>query len=59
MRVIGPVTGEAPVVGLRRIEFDALDARISLRRLTRPERFWRKIVRFVGAFGRPTSQHRR
>jgi folate-dependent phosphoribosylglycinamide formyltransferase PurN len=54
MRIIGPVTGEAPVVGLGRIEFDALDARISLRRLTRPERFWRKIVRFVGAFGRRT-----
>lgn len=49
MRIIGPVTGEAPVVGLARIEFDALDARISLRRLTRPVRLWRKLRRSLGS----------
>ena len=43
VQVIGPATGEDPVIGLRRITFDAVDARISLRRLTRPERFWRKM----------------
>lgn len=53
LEVVGPVTGKAPVIGLRRITFDAIDARVSLRRLTRPERFLSKIRRrLAGVFGR-------
>ncbi len=51
--VLGTATGAAPVIGLRRIEFDTLDARIRLRRLTRPERLLRKVWRRLSvALGR-------
>lgn len=45
VEVMGPVTGEAPVVSLRHVAFDAVDSRIRLRRLTRPERFLLKVRR--------------
>lgn len=59
VKVIGPVTGEAPVVGLGRVEFDAIDARISLRRLTRPERFLRKVLRRLAFVFRRQGPNRR
>ncbi|KAF0137000.1 MAG: methionyl-tRNA formyltransferase [Xanthobacteraceae bacterium] len=49
VQVIGPVTGEVPVVGLGHVEFDAMDARIRIRRLTRPERLLRKVRRRLAA----------
>lgn len=49
VRIIGRPTGEAPVVSLGHVEFDALDARIRIRRMTRPERLLRKIRRRLAA----------
>jgi len=41
--VLGAPTGAPPEIRMGHIEFDALDARIVLRRLTRPERMLRKM----------------
>jgi methionyl-tRNA formyltransferase len=52
---LGPPTGDAPVVGLRFIEFDATDARVRLKRLTKPERLLAKIRRKLSRLGRVAS----
>lgn len=41
--ILGAPTTAPPEIRMRHIEFDALDARIRLRRLTRPERMLRKL----------------
>ena len=50
--ILGAPTGHPPEIRMRHVEFDALDARIVMRRLTRPERslqkFRRSIRRLIG-----------